>query len=239
MRSPSCDPGQVHPRIRHFCEHAAEYHLEVWSEVYLAGRFFLWLLVEFISRRMYQLNSPISSLKVTKGMTSEIVQLREPASGRLVYTGCCADSSPTEGYLRRDLFGGQASWGDHSLPEGHISLSGSANVYLRPCSYPDGSFGLVSTGGGFGCAGFYRIGEAGKDAWRVRNFITLHEIFYVYLDQQDVMRTDHTISFQGLTILRLHYKMRLARGSMKGGSAGSEVRCNPNDFPTRVLNEKL
>src|SRR4030095_15998049 len=44
----SFDTGAVHPRIRHFYEHAAEYQMEVWSEVYLVGRFCLWLLVEFL-----------------------------------------------------------------------------------------------------------------------------------------------------------------------------------------------
>ncbi|GEM_PF-2061648 len=87
LRGPSFDPGAVHPRIRHFYEHAALYHLEVWSEVYFAGKFVLWLLVEFISRRMDQLNFPISSLEVAKGMTSEIMELRERSSGRLAHTG--------------------------------------------------------------------------------------------------------------------------------------------------------
>jgi len=46
--------------------------------------------VEFISRRMDQLNFPISSLEVAKGMSSEVVQLIEPGSGRIAYTGCFA-----------------------------------------------------------------------------------------------------------------------------------------------------
>src|ERR1700693_5793172 len=50
LSGPSFDPDQVDPRIRHFYEHAALYRLEVWSEVYFAGKFVLWLLVEFISR---------------------------------------------------------------------------------------------------------------------------------------------------------------------------------------------
>ena len=60
---------------------------EVWTEVYFAGKFVLWLLVEFISRRMDQLNFPISSLEVAKGMTSEIVQLRDRGTGKLIHTG--------------------------------------------------------------------------------------------------------------------------------------------------------
>src|SRR5690349_12418775 len=87
LRGPNFDPDVVHADIRDFYEHAADYHLDVWSEVSLTGRFFLWLLVEFISRRMDQLNFPISSLEVAKGMTSEVVQLVESGSGRVVNTG--------------------------------------------------------------------------------------------------------------------------------------------------------
>src|SRR6267143_3670390 len=87
LRGPGFNPDAIHPAIRHFYEHAAAYQLEVWTEVALLGRFFLWLLVEFISRRMDQLNFPISSLEVAKGMSSEVVQLVEPASGRIVNTG--------------------------------------------------------------------------------------------------------------------------------------------------------
>jgi hypothetical protein len=42
LRGPDFNPDAVHPDIRHFYEHAAEYQLDVWSEVSLIGRFFLW-----------------------------------------------------------------------------------------------------------------------------------------------------------------------------------------------------
>jgi hypothetical protein len=87
LRGPGFNPDAIHRAIRHFYEHAASYSLEVWTEVSIIGRFFLWLLVEFISRRMEQLNFPISSLEVAKGMSSEVVQLFEPGSGRLAYMG--------------------------------------------------------------------------------------------------------------------------------------------------------
>jgi len=220
LGGPSCAPDQVHPRIRHFYEHAASYHLEVWSEVYFIGRLFLWLLVEFISSQMDQLNFPISSLEVAKGMTSEVLQLRDPASGKLRHTG----------WLRRFKSSGKVIYaGIYSTtripgePNPCVKVTfpcrGSANVYLRPCSYTDGSFGLVSTGAGFGRAGFYRVVEAGTDAWRVRNFTTLHEIFRVYVDEEDALRTDHTIKFVGLTILRLHYKMTLTSNLPRSDAA--------------------
>src|SRR5256885_226607 len=215
LRGPSFDPDAVHPRIRHFYEHAAEYQMEVWSEVYLVGRFFLWVLVEFLSRRMDQLNFPISSLEVAKGMASEVIQLIEPASGQLLYTG----------WLRRLKSSGRVIYaGVYStvrVPEGEnpcvkvtFPCRGSANVYLRPVAHPDSSFGLDSSGSAFGKSGFYRIVASGQEHWRVRNFRSLHELFHVYVDEENILRTDHKISFVGLTILRLHYKMTLARDTV-------------------------
>ena len=229
LRGPSFDPDKIHPRIRHFYEHAAAYHLEVWSEVYLAGKFVLWLLVEFISRRMDQLNFPISSLEVAKGMTSEIVQLRDPATGKLMHTGWLRRFRSTGKVIYAGLYSHTGMPGEENpCVKVTFPCFGSSNVYLRPCAYPDGSFGLVSTGAAFGRSGFYRILESGKDAWRVRNFTSLHEIFRVYVDEDSVLRTDHTITFVGLTILRLHYKMTFAKDTTKAAPSGVEASLQPS-----------
>jgi hypothetical protein len=212
LRGPSFDPERVDPRIRHFYEHTALYKLEVWSEVYFAGKFVLWLLVEFISRRMDQLNFPISSLEVAKGMTSEIVQLREPGSGRLAYTGWLRRFRATGKVIYAGLYSETQMPGEaNPCVKVTFPCYGSSSVYLRPCAYADGTFGLVSTGAAFGRSGFYRVVESGADHWRVRNFTTLHEIFHVYADEDGILRTDHEITFVGLTILKLHYKMTLAQ----------------------------
>ena len=208
LRGPAFEPNQIHPLIRQFYEHTAEYRLEVWSEVYFAGKFVLWLLVEFISRQMDQLNFPISSLEVAKGMTSEIVQLREPATGKIVHTGWLRRFRSTGKVIYAGLYSTAKLPGEQNpCVKVTFPCYGSSSVYLRPYAHADGSFGLVSKGDGFGCVGFYRILESGKDALRVRNFKTLHEIFHVYVDDDGVLRTDHVIKFIGLTILRLHYMM--------------------------------
>src|SRR5215468_12596846 len=212
LRGPTFDPEAVHPRVRHFYEHAARYRLEAWSDVALVGKFFLWLLVEFISQRMDQLNFPISPLEMAGGMTSQIIQLTAPATGQVVYTG----------WLRKLKSSGLVMFaGIYSLariPEEQnpcVKVTfpdrGSANVYLRPINHPDGSFGLHSTGSKFGKSGFYRLVASGAEHLLVRNFTTLHEIFHVYPDQEGVLRTDHTISFLGMTIVRLHYKVTPSR----------------------------
>jgi hypothetical protein len=219
LRGPSFNPEAIHPAIRHFYEHAAAYQLEVWTEVALLGRLFLWLLVEFISRRMDQLNFPISSLEVAKGMSSEVVQLIEPASGRIVYTGWLRRLKSSGHVIYAGLYSTVQVPGEpNPCVKVTFPCDGSANVYLCPVAHPDGSFGLDSSGSSWGRSGFYRIAGSGTDHRRVRYVKTLHELFHVYVDGEGILRTEHTISFLGLTIIRLHYKMSPAR-SLASASA--------------------
>src|SRR6202140_385344 len=208
LRGPNFNPDDVHPDIRHFYEHAAEYQLDVWSEVSLIGRFFLWLLVEFISRRMDQLNFPISSLEVAKGMTSEVVQLVEPASGRIVNTGWLRRLKSSGRVIYAGLYSA-TQMPDEAGPCVRVTFPcrGSANVYLNPVAHPDGSFGLESSGSAFGRSGFYRMIDGGPDHYIVRHVRSLRELFHVYVDAEGVLRTDHFVFFLGLAIIRLHYKM--------------------------------
>ena len=208
LRGPKFDPDAVHPEIRHFYEHAAEYQLDVWSEVSLVGRFFLWLLVEFISRRMDQLNFPISSLEVARGMTSEVVQLVEPATGQIVNTGWLRRLKSSGRVIYAGLYSA-TQMPDEAGPCVKVTFPcrGSANVYLTPVAHPDGSFGLVSSGSAFGKTGFYRMIDGGPEHYIVRHVRSLRELFHVYVDAERVLRTDHTVLFLGLSIIRLHYKM--------------------------------
>ena len=216
LRGPSFNPDTVHPRVRHFYEHTAQYQLEAWSEVSLVGQFFLWLLVEFISKRMDQLNFPISPMEMARGMTSQIIQLKRPETGELFYTG----------WLRRMKSSGAVMFaGIYSIakipaeenPVVKVTFPdrGSANVYLVPLNHPDGSFGLQSFGKVFCGSGFYRLVDAGAERLHVRLFKTLHEVFRVYEDAEKILRTDHAISFLGMTIVRLHYKMTPVSGQVK------------------------
>jgi hypothetical protein len=208
LRGPNFNPDAVHPDIRHFYEHAADYQLDVWSEVSLTGRFFLWLLVEFISRRMDQLNFPISSLEVAKGMTSEVVQLVEPATGRIVNTGWLRRLKSSGRVIYAGLYSA-TQLPDEAGPCVKVTFPcrGSANVYLTPVAHEDGSFGLVSSGLAFGRTGFYRMIDGGPDHYIVRHVRSLRELFHVYVDADGALRTDHSVFFLGLTIIRLHYKM--------------------------------
>src|SRR6266853_6868743 len=202
LRGPTFNPDAVHPDIRHFYEHAAEYQLDVWSEVSLVGKLFLWLLVEFISRRMDQLNFPISSLEVAKGMSSEVVQLLDPASGRIAYTGWLRRLKSSGHVIYAGLYSTVKLPGEpNPCVKVTFPCDGSANVYLCPVAHPDGSFGLDSSGSAWGRSGFYRIVRSGAGHRRVRYVKTLHELFHVYVDDEGVLRTEHRISFLGLTTI--------------------------------------
>jgi hypothetical protein len=232
LRGTGFDPDRVCPQVRDFYEHTSGYDLTVWSEAPVLTRFFLWGLTTFVSRRMNQLNFPISSLELAGGMTNDILPLVSE-SGERVYTG----------WLRRRKADGQVVYaglyttgrpGTHPDPCVKVSFPlprGSATVFFRPEVQPDGSFKLTSSGSRFGDPGFYRMVEAGPDHWRVRYIRTLREFFHLYVDESGSLRTDHRVQFLGITVFRMHYKLERIRqvavpenGGAVAGQAGQPVR---------------
>ncbi len=212
LRGPSFDPDQVCPEVRDFYEHTARYSLEAWSEVTIPMRFFLWGLVTFASRRMQQLNFPVSSMELASGMSSEVIELTD-AGGKRVYTGWLRRMKSTGLVLYAGIYTVGRVPG-HDSPCVKVSFPvplGSSTVFLRPEVLPDGSFKLISQGCGFGDSGFYRLVERGADYYQVRYLSTLHEVFHVYVDKEGVLRTDHGIRYLGLPVMRLHYKITPAK----------------------------
>jgi hypothetical protein len=215
LRGAGFDPQAVHPAIRDFYEHTSCYRLEAWSEAPSSTRLFLWALTSFVSRRMDQLNFPVSSLELAGGMTSDILPMID-AEGRRVYTGWLRRLAAADRVIYTGLYSVERPAG---CPDPCVKVSfplplGSSTVFLRPRAEPDGSFLLISSGSRFGEPGFYRMVEDGPDHWMVRYIRTLREFFHVYVDAQGVLRTNHTVRFLGLTPLRLHYKLeRVRRGA--------------------------
>lgn len=209
LAGPEFDVAKADPAVRHFYEHTGRYELDVWSETQFPGRLFLWLIVSTASRYMNQLNVPVFGLETSRGMTSEVLPLRD-ASGRAVHTG----------WQRRLLRSGRVIYSGFYTtvrPPGEVSRCvkvvfplprGNATVILRPEYGRDGRFHLVSRGKRFGDAGFYRILELDAERLKVRHLKTLRERFDVYTDEEGVLRCDHELRFLGITMFRLHYRMR-------------------------------
>jgi hypothetical protein len=229
LRGPDFDPDQVRQEVRDFYEHTAAYRLEAWSEAALSARFFLWGLTRFVSRRMDQLNFPVSSLELAGGMTSDILPMIR-GNGRPAYTGWLRRLAASDRVIYTGLYSVQkpAGWPSPCVKVSFPLPLGSSTVFLRPEAQPDGSFRLISSGNQFGEPGFYRMVEVDAEHWRVRYLRTLREFFHVYVDRQGTLRTDHVVRFLGLTPLRLHYKLerigplRVATSPLPVGASRAE-----------------
>jgi hypothetical protein len=213
LRGPEFDPAKVDPRIRDFYEHSSAYDLEAWSETSFMTRVFLWFLVTFISRRIDQLNFPLSGMDTSRGVSSRIIQLVEPGSGRVVHTGWLRKASGTGRVIYAGLYSTQAPG---AYPGNCVKVSfplplGNSTVFLRPEAQDDGSLKLISAGKKFGDPGYYRVLDEGKETLRVRNLRSLHELFHLYVDEHGALRTDHSVRFMGLGVLKLHYKVTPAQ----------------------------
>jgi hypothetical protein len=209
LAGPRFDPKRVRPEIKHFYEHTTAYQLETWGEVALLPRFFLWGLVTFVSRRMNQLNFPLCPLDLCRGMSSDVVELFDPCTGRRVHTGWLRKVNATGSVIYAGLYTtGQPGRFDNPCVKVMFPMPrGCSTVFLRPENQPDGSFKLISSGEQFGDAGFYRMVERDDKHWTVRYLRSLKELFHVYVDDEGVLRTDHTVRFLGCEVLRLHYKL--------------------------------
>ncbi len=212
LKGSGFNPAAVHPAIQDFYEHTSRYRLEAWSEAGLLTRFFLWVLTRLVSRRMDQLNFPVSSLELAGGMTSQILPMVN-AAGQRVYTGWLRRLAATDTVIYTGLYSIETP---AAFPNPCVKVSfplplGSATVFLRPEAQADESFKLISSGSRFGEPGFYRMVEVDADHWKVRYVRTLREFFHVYVDKEGRLRTDHVVRFLGLTVLRLHYKMERVR----------------------------
>lgn len=205
LASPSFDPARVDPKIRDFYENTARYRLDAWATVYLVARLPLWLLVTTISRRVQQLDFPLSGIDTAKGITSEIILLRDE-NHTVRYTG----------WFRRLVDGGRVLYAGfymtQQIPADVTCIKtvfpmpeGNATVLLRPVNEGSG-FRLTSKGGGFGDAGFYRLQRSG-DGFRVWRVGHLDESFHLYVDQQNCVRCDHEIRFLGFRVMMLHYRI--------------------------------
>jgi hypothetical protein len=172
----------------------------------LPARIALWLLVTTISRRVQQLDLPLDGLDTARGITSEIILLRD-SSGAVRYTG----------WFRRRLHDGRVLYTGfymtQRIPADEVTCvkavfpmpDGNATVVLRPVNDGTG-FRLTSVGTGFGDAGFYRVRRSG-DGIRIWRVAHLHDTFHVYIDQEGCVHGDHEIRFLGVRVITLHYRM--------------------------------
>jgi len=201
-------PVDINQKVTDFYEHTINYGFDVWSQWTAFFKPFGMLLAFIFSRRLQQLNVPLSSLDTSHGVTSDIIQLKNDSgeavhtvwlrkkneSKDVIYAGCYAFCNPPNVNYNciKVVF---------PLP------NGNATVIMTPVIGEDGSLTLVSHGNKYGDPGFYFIIKKREGLYYVKFLKTMRETIHVYEDEQKVLRTDHTLTIWKRTFLKLHYKI--------------------------------
>lgn len=211
---PDCDPREVDPEIAGFYERTSGFDFDVWSQWCGAFKPFGILLAAIFSRRLQQLNVPLSPLETKLGIESHVFKITAPdnaprltawvretvASGKTLYAGSYSTG-------RVPGFAGSCVKVAFPLPNGY------ALVVMRPESHRDGSFTLYSDGKRFGDPGFYFYVESKPGQGWARYVSSFKESIHVYRDERSTVRAEHILRLWGLTFLRLHYRMLPRAGS--------------------------
>lgn len=200
---------QVAEPVRDFYERTSEYGLDAWSEWRTPFKPFGGALSLIFSKRLQQLNVPLSALDSSKGMASRVVQLIDPASGKVVQTAWVRNLHATGNVLyagsysvcRVPGFSGACVKVVFPLP------NGNAIVLMKPEGYADGSLTIRSMGNAFGDPGFYFVVHGDRGVIWARYIPTMKEEICVYPAEQGIVRADHSLRIWGREFLRLHYKM--------------------------------
>lgn len=211
LAASSSDLAAVHPAVKDFYEHTSEYDLDAWSEWCGHFRPFGQVLAALFSRRLQQLNVPLSSLDTSKGVTSDVIQLCDRQSRKVVQTGWVRELLGS----RNVLYAGSYSIctvPGHARPCVKVVFplpNGNAIVIMQPEAHADGSLSVTSSGASFGDPGFYFVvhGERGL-AW-ARYVQSLKETIRVYAAERGMVRADHVLQIWGAQFLRLHYRLSL------------------------------
>ena len=209
LEGPHANTQSIQRGVADFYERTSDYKLDAWSE--WSGKFkpFGWLIAALFSRRLQQLNVPLSSLDTSQGMSSEVLQLVDPASGEVRHTAWVRELLSTNRVLYAGSYSTcQVPGMDGSCIKVVFPLpNGNAMVIMRPKVLEDGSLILSSSGRRFGDPGFYFTvhGKGGKV--HARYLRTFRESIHVY-ENGDEVRADHRLKLWGMRFLQLHYRMR-------------------------------
>lgn len=207
--------GQVAAPVRLFYEQTSQFDLDVWSEWKGMFRPFGNALSLIFSKRLQQLNVPLSPLDSAKGMTSSVIQLRNPSTGCAVCTAWVRELQATGNVI---YAGGYTVAKVPGQPSPCVKVdfplpNGSAIVLMKAEANTDNSLSLKSNGKRFGDPGFYFVVRDGKGGARARYVTSMKEEIRVFAAEGDTVRADHFLRIWGIQFLRLHYRMRRRAGS--------------------------
>lgn len=199
--------SEIHPDIAAFYTQTSEFTMDVWTKWEPIWGSFGRVVDRLFSRRIDQLRLPADSLATSRGITSEIVLLRDRdgatrhtlwlrklvSTGTIIYSGFYSHvHSPSGEQLMKVVF---------PLPHG------SATVLMRLSTLPGGGLRLSSCGSTDGDPGLYLLVRDRTGSVWSHYIKTFHEIIDVCLDAGGNVRADHTMKLWGRLAYSLHYRV--------------------------------
>lgn len=195
--------------VSDFYENTSQYELEAWSEWCSFFKPFGQLLAIIFSRRLQQLNVPLSPLDASRGVSSAVLELADE-QGAVHYTAWLRRLGGSGNVLYAGSYSVVTGLPQHQGPCIKVVFplpNGNAAVIMYPHDHPDGTFSVTSAGHGFGEPGFYFTVHHDGRVW-ARYVRAMQETITVYESGAGEVRADHVLKFWGATFLRLHYRLR-------------------------------
>ena len=200
---------KVAKEVAAFYEETSLYEMNAWAHWCGFFKPFGVLLALIFSRRLQQLNVPLNGLDTSKGMSSDVIQLKEPNTGAVKYVAWIRELLETRSVLYAGYYSvvSPPKYGSPCVKVVFPLPNGNAIVVMKPIANMDGSVTLASSGNVFGDPGFYFTIRKLNGRVIGRYVHSLKEWITVYPGKNNEVRADHVLKFWGVTFLRLHYRM--------------------------------
>jgi hypothetical protein len=200
--------ARLHPEIVAFYETTTAFELEMWvlwSPWFWAGGR---ALRRLYSRRLQQLNLPMTARETSRGLRSELIRLRVEAGGPVRHTIWYRVLKSTGEALYSGIYGVV------DLPSGMRCLKivfplprGNATEIFAIDVGPAGDLLLDTDGRRFGDPGFYFQLVDGGGRHHAQHVPSFRDQLRIYVDDDGVLRADQVFTLWGFTVVELRYRM--------------------------------
>lgn len=207
LELPAAALAKLHPSIVDFYQNTASYALQLkvkWNPFF---RFFGKLVHVLFSRRIEQLSLPLTNSAIVEPISSELIQLVEPESGKLRYTFWLRKFSSSEQVLYSGCYS------TCKLPDGQTCVKavfplpmGNATVIMRPSVGENGELILRSAGKKMGDAGFYFLLQDAK-AQHWAHFIACFRDELTVKVVQNQLVAFQQLTLWGFTVVEFEYRI--------------------------------
>ncbi len=202
--------ARLHNSIIDFYENTSNFEIEFWSEWNPILKPFYQLLSHLFSKRLQQLNLPLSTMDSAKGLISEVIKLQDKKTKENKWTIWYRKLRNTGDVIYSGIYT-QCQNPNYEKPLLKVIFplpNGSATVFMTIEVNPNGDLVLTSNGKKFGDNGFYFTLTNHQGSWWAKFVGSMHEELIVYVNSEEELRADHSLKFYGFHLLHLHYKMK-------------------------------